>query len=291
MMEPRPKERYANVNGMQFHFRDWGGHGHPMLLLHGLASHAGIWDLVAPLLSRHARVVALDLRGHGGSAKPDKGYDFDSVAQDVMGICRIIGLRKPLVAGHSWGGNVALHCAANYPSKVSGLVMVDGGYIEPSSIPGWTWERAREELAPPVFGNVTLRQVTDRIKGGNLAPYMTPAIEKILAANFYVTPEGFARPNLSRENHMKIVRALWEHKPSSLFPQVRCPALVLPARKEAPNPSRANRRVWLVRRAEKLLPNGRVVWLEDSIHDVPLQRPRRVAQLLLNFAFSAPEVP
>lgn len=286
MTPPQPKEKYANVNGLQFHFRDWGGHGQLMLLLHGLASHCGIWDLVAPILARHARVVALDLRGHGLSAKPDHGYDFDTVAQDVIEFCRVIGLRKPLVAGHSWGGNVAVHLAANFPSEFSRLAMVDGGYIEPSSLPGWTWEKARQELAPPNFGQVTLQQVTDRIKSGSLSPYMTPAIEKIIAANFYVTPEGFARPNLSRDNHLQVVRALWEHKPSQLFPRVRCPALILPCRKEAPDPSRAGHQERLVERAESLLPNGRVVWLEDSIHDVPLQRPRRVSQLLLDFAYS-----
>ena len=286
MTPSHPREKYASVNGLQFHFRDWGGHGFPMLLLHGLASHCGIWDLAAPILTRRARVIALDLRGHGASAKPDTGYDFDTVTRDVTGFCRTIGLRKPLVAGHSWGGNVAVHLAANYPDEFSRLVMVDGGYIEPSSFPGWTWEKAREELAPPNFGQVTLRQVTDRIKSGNLAPYMTPAIEKVLAANFYVTPEGFARPNLSRENHMKVVRALWEHKPSQLFPRVRCPALILPCRRDAPNPSRTGHQERLVERAENLLPNGRVTWLEDSIHDVPLQRPRLVSQLLLDFAYS-----
>ena len=164
--------------------------------------------------------------------------------------------------------------------------MVDGGYIEPSSLPNWNWEKAREQLAPPNFGQVTLQQVTERIKSGNLAPYMTPAIEKIIAANFYVTPEGFARPNLSRENHMKVVRALWEHKPSLLFPHVRCPTFILPCWKDAPDQSRIGHQERLVDRAENLLPNGRVVWMEDSIHDVPLQRPRRVAQLLLDFAFS-----
>ena len=284
MTQPRPREKYANVNGLQFHYRDWGGRGMPMLLLHGLASHSGIWNLVAPILARRARVVALDLRGHGASAKPDSGYDFDTVARDVVGFCRIIGLRNPLVAGHSWGGNVAVHLAANYPGEFFRLVMVDGGYIEPSSLPGWTWEKAREELAPPNFGNVTLKQVTDRIKSGSLAPYMTPAIEKILAANFHVTPDGYARPNLSRDNHLKVVRALWEHKPSLLFPRVRCPALILPCRKDAANPSRIGHQERLVDRAESLLPNGRVAWLEDSIHDVPLQRPRLVSQLLLHSA-------
>ncbi len=291
MTTSQSKEKYVGVNGLQFHFRDWGGRGFPMLLLHGLASHCGIWDLVAPILARHARVVALDLRGHGGSAKPDHGYDFDTVAGDVIRFCRIVGLRNPLVAGHSWGGNVAVHLAAKFPAKFSRLVMVDGGYIEPSSLPGWTWEKAREELSPPKFGEVTLQQVTDRIKGGSLAPYMTPAIAKILAGNFYVTPEGFARPNLSRENHLKVVRALWEHKPSLLFPQIRCPTLILPARKDPPDGTWSDRRERLVRRAECLLPKGRVVWLEDSIHDVPLQRPRRVAQLLLDFASSPSTLP
>ena len=135
MTEPRPKEKFANVNGLRFHFRDWGGRGCPMLLLHGLASHCGIWDLVAPILARRARVIALDLRGHGASAKPDSGYDFDTVAMDVIGFCRVIGLRNPLVAGHSWGGNVAVHLAANYPAQFSRLVMVDGGCIEPVSPP------------------------------------------------------------------------------------------------------------------------------------------------------------
>ena len=291
MTSPQPKEKFANVNGLQFHFRDWGGRASPMLLLHGLASHSGIWDLAAPILARRARVLALDLRGHGASAKPDSGYDFDTVAKDVIGFCRIVGLRNPLVAGHSWGGNVAVHLAANYPAEFSRLVMVDGGYIEPSSLPGWNWEKAREELAPPKFGQVTLQQVTDRIKSGSLAPYMSSAIEKILAANFYVTPEGYARPNLSRENHMKIVRALWDHKPSLLFPRVPCPALILPARKDSPYPSRIRHQQRLVDRAESLLPNGRVVWLEDSIHDVPLQRPGRVAQLLLDFANSLSHPP
>ena len=285
MAEPTPKERYVNVEGLQLHFRDWGGHGRPMLLLHGLASHAGIWDLVAPILARQSRVVTLDLRGHGASGKPQTGYDFPSVAGDVIGFCRQIGLRRPLVAGHSWGGNVAVHCAATYPDEFARLAMVDGGYIEPSSISGWTWETAREQLSPPNFGQVTLKQVTERIKRGNLRPYMTPAIERILAANFYVTPEGFARPNLSRENHMQVVRALWEHKPSTLFPRISCPTLILPARKEKPQTSQFGRQEWLVRRATELLPDGRVTWLEDSVHDVPLQRPRRVAQLLLDFAF------
>ena len=283
-----PKDDYVTIKDLRLHYRDWGGQGNPILLLHGLASHSGIWDLTAPLLAAQQRVVALELRGHGASDKPDHGYDFDAVAEDVMQSWSALGLHQLLLVGHSWGGNVALQCAVAYPNQVSGLVMVDGGFIEPSSIPGWTWPRAEVELAPPEFGQVTLKQVTDRIRKGNLAPYMNPEIESILASNFYQTPEGFAKPNLSRENHMKIVRALWDHKPSTLFPNVRCPALVLPARKPDANPSRGEIQAALVSRAETLLPNGRVIWMEDTIHDIPLQRPRELAQIILDFAQQPP---
>ena len=279
-----PKDDYVTIKDLRLHYRDWGGQGSPILLLHGLASHSGIWDLTAPLLAAQQRVVALDLRGHGASGKPDHGYDFETVAKDVMQFWSALGLRQPILVGHSWGGNVALQCAVAYPHQVSRLVMVDGGFIEPSSIPHWTWQRAKVELAPPDFGQVTIKQVTDRIRKGNLAPYMNPEIERILASNFYQTPEGFANPNLTRENHMKIVRALWDHKPSTLFPNVRCPTLVLPARKPDTNQSKGEIQTALVSRAETLLPRGHVIWMEDTIHDIPLQRPRDLAQVILNFA-------
>jgi len=283
-----PKEGAITINGIELHYRDWGGQGRPVVLLHGLASHSGIWDLVAPLLATQSRVVALDLRGHGRSGKPDHGYDFDTVADDVKKFWEAQGLEQPLLAGHSWGGNVALHCAAAYPGQVSGLVMVDGGFIELSSRPDWTWERAKVELAPPQFGQVTLEEVTERIRNGNLAPYMSPEIERIIASNFYVTDEGFARPNLSRENHMKIVRALWDHKPSTLYPHVQCPALVLPARSPSSNNPMEKMRADMVYQAQALLPKGQVIWLEDTIHDVPLQRPRDLAAIMLDFAQKLP---
>ncbi len=281
-----PRDGVVTLDDIRLRRRDWGGQGRPVLLLHGLASHSGIWDLTAPLLAAQGRVVALDLRGHGKSDKPGHGYDFDTVAGDVKRAWGALGLERPLLVGHSWGGNVALHCAAACPGLVSGLVMVDGGFIEPSANPGWTWERAEAELAPPRFGRVTLEAVTQRIRRGALAPYATPEIEGIIASNFHVAADGFAKPNLSRENHMKIVRALWEHKPSLLFPRVRCPALVLAARNAKDPPSETKAR--LVSQAGALLPRGRVRWLEDSIHDVPLQRPRDLARIILDFAQTLP---
>src|SRR5205823_10946826 len=78
-----PTDAFVSLRGLRFHYRDWGGRGRPLVLLHGLASTARIWDLVAPLLAARYRVVALNQRGHGESDKPDDGYDFATITGDL----------------------------------------------------------------------------------------------------------------------------------------------------------------------------------------------------------------
>ena len=96
------------------HVRDSGGPdvAPPILLVHGLASNARIWDLLAPLLAASFRVAALDQRGHGGSDKSEDGYALAAIAGDLAKAIGALGWRRPLVVGHSWGANVALQLAS-----------------------------------------------------------------------------------------------------------------------------------------------------------------------------------
>ena len=73
-------------------------------------------------------VLAIDQRGHGLSDKPQHGYDFASVAGDVRGLIETLGLRHVILAGQSWGGNVALEVAARFPGLAAGYIFVDGGF-------------------------------------------------------------------------------------------------------------------------------------------------------------------
>jgi len=68
-----PKDTRLTVGDLHFHVRQWSESGPPILLLHGLASSAQTWNLVAPLLAPDYQVIALDERGHGQSDKPDSG--------------------------------------------------------------------------------------------------------------------------------------------------------------------------------------------------------------------------
>ncbi len=280
-MADTPQDCFATINGNSLHYRDWGGSGQPVVLIHGLASNCRIWDLVAPILAEEFRVVALDQRGHGQSFKPDTGYDFATVTSDLDGFIDSLGLARPIIVGHSWGGDVALEYDIAYPGKASGLCFVDGGTIEISGRSDWTLEDAKREMAPPLWTGVTLEAFSARLRSRGIA-MGNPRIEDIVLANFSALDDGTIASRLSRENHIRIIEALWDHKPSELYPNVRCPVLLMPARQKGDDSPQARRfrREESISRAESLLPKAKTVWMEDSIHDVPLQRPELVASTI-----------
>ena len=279
---PTPNDCYIDLRGLPFHYRDWGGTGQPVLLLHGLASTCHIWDLVAPLLADEFRVVALDQRGHGLSAQVEDGYDFATVSGDAAAFIGSLGWERPVIVGHSWGADVALELAAAEPELAAGLIFVDGGTIEPSARPGWSLEQAREDMAPPIFTGFTADMMRARvIEGARFGPNPSETVINAVLANFRLLEDGTIQSNLRRENHLRIIDALWDHKPSQLYPTLQCPVLMLPARQSTPDAmDRRFRREESMARASSLIPTSKTVWLEDSIHDVPLQRPELVANTI-----------
>jgi pimeloyl-ACP methyl ester carboxylesterase len=275
-----PDDRFVESNGLRFHLRDWGGTGRPLVLLHGLASNARIWDLVAPLLVDGARVVALDQRGHGLSDAPETGYDYDAVTADLAGVIAALGFERPVIAGHSWGANVAVAFAADRPEVAAGLVLVDGGVFSPRG-DGLSWEEAEKRLAPPRIAGTPREELLRRIRLGDLGAFWRPEFEPIIMAGFAEFPDGTVAPYLTFEHHLQIVRALWETDTPSLFPRVRCRVLLLPSLPADPEQAAAKEQ--RIRVAAEGLAHARVVGLPDSVHDVPLQHPELVASLIAEF--------
>lgn len=96
-----------------------------MLLLHGFPELALSWRDVLPLLARAGfRAVAPDLRGYGGTDKPEGGYDLDTLAADAAALIERLGGRAHVV-GHDWGGAIAYHLAATRPALVDRLAVVN----------------------------------------------------------------------------------------------------------------------------------------------------------------------
>ena len=117
-------DRFATVNGVRLHYLI-AGKGEPVLLLHGYAQNSHMWrPLIAELAKSHT-VVAPDLRGFGQSAKPQRGYDKKTMAQDVHALASSLSIRRASVVGHDIGLMVAYAYAAQYPAEVDRIVLMD----------------------------------------------------------------------------------------------------------------------------------------------------------------------
>ena len=310
-------------HGIRLRYRDWGGpinHAAsdptpvPLLLVHGLGATARVWDLVAPLLARERRVVAVDQRGHGLSDKPDSGYDMATLVADNLAAADALGLGERFaVAGHSWGAHIAVALAADRPAHVAALILVDGGFgsftLERQQT-GLTWEQVRDEALPQDYDGISLEKLLELARAES--PVWSPELEAIELDSVEVLPDRTIRRRLSLAHVEQIMRATWEHDELALFGAIRAPVLYVlteppgaharldqtassgqtdeqaGASSEQQEEARAalERKRGRVATARPLLtgaPCVEVEWMADTIHNVPLHRPEVLAARMSAF--------
>jgi pimeloyl-ACP methyl ester carboxylesterase len=134
--------RYAIVNGVKIHYVI-GGHGIPLMLVHGFPQNWYMWNRLLPELSKHFTVICPDLRGVGESGKPQGGYDKKTMAIDLHELVKKLGYEKIDIAGHDVGMMVAYAYAAQFPNEVNKLALLDAllAGIEPvwSEVKAQAW--------------------------------------------------------------------------------------------------------------------------------------------------------
>jgi pimeloyl-ACP methyl ester carboxylesterase len=164
-------------------------HGHPVafyaagsgpvvLLIHGITSSADAWQQVIPALAEHHTVIAPDLLGHGGSAKPRGDYSLGAYASGVRDLMAALGHARATVVGHSMGGGVAMQLAYQFPERVERLALVSSGglgrevglVLRAATLPGAEWvlplltregPRAVVDVAGKVMSLLRLRTRAD----------------------------------------------------------------------------------------------------------------------------------
>lgn len=115
---------YATVNSIRLHYVA-GGTGSPVILLPGWPETWWSFHKIMPALTQGHRVIAVDLRGMGGSDKPENGYDKKTMAADIAALIRQLGYPQADIVGHDIGAQVAFSVAANHPDVTRRLVMLD----------------------------------------------------------------------------------------------------------------------------------------------------------------------
>ncbi|RSN31432.1 alpha/beta hydrolase [Amycolatopsis sp. WAC 04169] len=115
---------YADVNGVRLHYVA-GGSGSPVVLLPGWPQTWWAFHKVMPALAERHRVIAVDLRGMGGSSKPQSGYDKETLAADIHALLAKLGYAKADLVGHDIGAMVAHSYGIKYPQAVGKLALMD----------------------------------------------------------------------------------------------------------------------------------------------------------------------
>ena len=102
------------------------GSGPDLVLSHGLGANQAFWYFrIAPQLAARFRVTLYDLRGHGNSERPPRGYTTRDLAEDLAALMDAWGMERAHLVGHSYGGAVSLHFAALFPHRARSVTMID----------------------------------------------------------------------------------------------------------------------------------------------------------------------
>jgi non-heme chloroperoxidase len=159
--DPTPhKVQFVTVEpGVKLEVLDWGGSGRPLVFLAGLGDTVHVYDSFAPKFAGKYHVYGITRRGFGESSYPTpnhENYSADRLGDDVLAVMAALHLNKPVLVGHSIGGEELSSIGSRHPEKVSGLIYLDPGY---------------SALYPRALGDTQLDMIDVRNKTEQLLPY------------------------------------------------------------------------------------------------------------------------
>ncbi|MFI9402760.1 alpha/beta fold hydrolase [Nocardia sp. NPDC052316] len=263
-----PRDFRFSRAGCRLHGFDWGGTGLPTILLHGGALTAHTWDFVCLGLRGAARLVALDLRGHGDSEWSDD-YRIETMAADVVATADHLGLDRVRLVGMSLGGVVAAHIADTRPELVERVALVDVA-------PGADFESTRR-VREFIFGLGPVRELDTVVDS---AMRVSPRADRAgvtyrMSTLFRRTADGGWVPkgDLSPPDFPAILAAL-ERLAAQL---AHVPVLLVRGGRSRVLPQSAAER--LVER----IPDGQLVVVPDAGHNVQEDNPAALIAALQSF--------
>jgi esterase len=214
--------RTVGIDGLTFHYTDWGGSESPVVMLHGLSGHARTWDHTAAALSDRHHVLALDQRGHGDTDWAPQ-YGLRPMAQDLVGFLDALDLREVTLIGLSMGGLVSFVFAAAHPDRVARMVIID---IGPEIAPAGSANVASSLAANDIFSSADeafaqARAANPRPTDATLRHRVTHALRAL--------PDGTLTFKYDKELRRN-PRALFDHTPAEMWAAwhaLSCPVLLV----------------------------------------------------------------
>jgi pimeloyl-ACP methyl ester carboxylesterase len=247
----------VEVAGLRIAFERAGG-GPPLVLVHGAVSDSRVWRRQLDDLSDEFTVVAWDAPGCGGSADPPESFRLPDYAEALAGFIAALGLERPHVLGHSFGGGLALELYPRHPAVPATLILA-GAYA------GWAGSLPRTEVERRLRFAL---EVADRLPGGFEPTSMPGLFSKAMSpetVDELVAIMSEIRPVATRA----MAHALAERDLRDVLPAIGVPTLLLYGDADQRSPLNV---------AEDLrdsIPTSRLVVMAGLGHESYLESPER----------------
>ncbi len=215
-------------DGVDIQVARWRGEGRTIFCVHGLTANCRCWDNLAAALVPRFDLVAPDLRGRGLSEKPANGYDVEQHGRDLATVIEKLGIRRPVLMGHSLGALIALSFAARWPEQTAGLVLIDGA----GSLTAAQLQNVLTGIQPALdrLGAVfpSFDDYTTRLKQASFLQPWSEALERYFRYEVEEVPGG-VRSRVAPETIRQEIENLKKVDAVNYYPLVQCPVLILQA--------------------------------------------------------------
>jgi len=263
----------VKVNGLELHYLEWGSAASPpLLLLHGSAGHAHVWDLLAARLCQRYRIIALDQRGHGDSrwAAP-AAYSARDYVADLKAFTEALNLDRLILIGHSMGALHSMIYAGSTPGRVDQLVIID---IE-ANPPLWQKEFLNKAGQKPHQPFASLEEAAQ--DEARRSPNASPEVLLQLAA--YST-KRLADGKLIYKFDRATLREFDSYDARPYLSLIACPTLIIRGALSEVMSAEAARLM------QQVIPDCRLIEIEDAGHTVFLDQPVRFEESVTAFLSS-----
>jgi pimeloyl-ACP methyl ester carboxylesterase len=180
------ESRYVNIGDVRVHYKTAGAGSQAIVFVHGWTCDHTFWLDQAPAFEKKARVILIDLPGHGLSDKPPIiSYNQDLFARAVAAAMRDAGVQSAVLVGHSMGTPVIRQFYRKFPAMTRGLVIVDGALRPFAS------NEMMKQIVAPLRGPNYLETAEGLIEG-MLGPNVSPALKGKIKSSMLSTPQHVA---------------------------------------------------------------------------------------------------
>lgn len=282
----------VKANGVELEVNQYPKNGQTVVFLHFSSGNLAQWNGIIPYFIDSYHVVTLDLRGHGKSEKPKKGYTIDNMARDVIEVMNELEIDRAHIVGSSLGGEIAASLGANYPERIESIV-TEGAIqnyfgengvcdIPEEEIPLKKIElrKNRAKKIMPVFDSIAKKVESEKQNYEEGGVMWNQRMEDFIIYDSLETQDGkytSSCPNWVIDEYLE---DFWDIRFEKYFEKIICPVLIIPSEEEWNSRDiRAG-----IENFQNHLKSSKVVLIPGGFHAyVALQYPQKFSREILEF--------